>query len=34
MPLVKKEMLKTLTGIKTGAFSHLDPKQWDSKYGL
>lgn len=34
IPLVKKEMLKTLTGIKTGAFSHLDPKQWDSKYGL
>lgn len=34
MPYVKTEMLKTLAGIKTGMFTHLNPGQWHKDYDL
>ncbi len=33
-PYVKTEMLRTLAGIKTGLFSHLNPGQWHPDYDL
>lgn len=32
VPVVRKEMLRALAGIKTGLFSTLDPGKWNSKY--
>ena len=34
MPYVRTEMLRTLSGVKTGLFSHLDPGAWDAAYAL
>lgn len=34
MPWMKQEMLCTLSGIKTGLFSHLDPGDWHARYRL
>jgi 2-polyprenyl-6-methoxyphenol hydroxylase-like FAD-dependent oxidoreductase len=31
---VRKEMVRTLSGMKTGLFSNLDPGVWHSDYGL
>ena len=33
-PYMRTEMLRTLGGVKTGLFSHLDPGQWDTTYAL
>lgn len=33
-PYIKTEMLRTLTGIKTGLFTYVNPKKWHSKYDL
>ena len=33
-PYVKTEMLRTLAGIKTGLFSHMNPGDWHPKYDL
>lgn len=33
-PYVKTEMLRTLAGIKTGLFTHLNPGQWHKNYDL
>lgn len=33
-PYVRTEMLRTLAGIKTGLFTHLDPGAWHEDYGL
>lgn len=34
MPYVKTEMLRTLAGLKTGLFTHLDPGLWHKDYAL
>ena len=34
MPYMKTEMLKTLAGIKTGLFTHLNPGEWHADYDL
>ena len=34
LPYIKGEMLKTLAGIKTGPFTHLNPGQWHTDYDL
>lgn len=34
LPYLKGEMLKTLAGIKTGPFTHLNPGQWHTDYDL
>ncbi len=31
-PWLKVEMMRTLAGMKTGLFSHLDPGDWDEAY--
>jgi salicylate hydroxylase len=33
-PYVKTQMLRTLAGVKTGLFSHLNPGQWHHRYEL
>ncbi|MCW5731282.1 MAG: FAD-dependent monooxygenase [Alphaproteobacteria bacterium] len=33
-PLLRTEMLRTLAGIKTGLFTHLDPGDWHGDYAL
>ncbi len=33
-PYVKTQMLRTLAGIKTGIFTHLNPGQWHASYDL
>ncbi len=33
-PYIKTEMLRTLAGIKTGLFTHLNPGQWHPDYDL
>lgn len=33
-PYVKTEMLRTLAGIKTGIFTHMNPGEWNEKYDL
>lgn len=33
-PYVRDEMLRSLSGVKTGLFSHLDPGRWDARYRL
>ena len=33
-PYVRTQMLRTLAGIKTGLFTHMDPGLWDGDYGL
>lgn len=33
-PYVRTEMLRTLAGIKTGLFTHLDPGMWHADYAL
>ena len=34
VPYVRREMIRTLSGMKTGLFSHLDPGQWHPDYAL
>ena len=34
MPYVRREMVRTLAGVKTGLFSSLDPGDWHEGYGL
>tara|TARA_B100001989_G_scaffold243571_1_gene211417 strand:- start:9924 stop:11213 length:1290 start_codon:yes stop_codon:yes gene_type:complete len=34
MPYIKTEMLRTLSGIKTGLFTHMNPGQWHPRYDL
>lgn len=34
MPYVKTEMIKTLSGIKTGPFTYVNPGKWHKKYDL
>lgn len=34
LPWMKEEMLRTLSGVKTGLFSHLDPGDWHPRYRL
>jgi 2-polyprenyl-6-methoxyphenol hydroxylase-like FAD-dependent oxidoreductase len=34
VPYLRREMVRTLSGMKTGLFSHLDPGQWHSDYAL
>lgn len=33
-PYVKTQMLRTLAGVKTGLFTHLNPGQWHQRYDL
>lgn len=33
-PYVKTQMLRTLAGVKTGLFTHLNPGQWHKRYDL
>ena len=33
-PWVKTQMLRTLAGVKTGLFTHLNPGQWHKRYDL
>ena len=33
-PYIKTQMLRTLAGLKTGLFTHLNPGKWDKKYDL
>jgi 2-polyprenyl-6-methoxyphenol hydroxylase-like FAD-dependent oxidoreductase len=33
-PYIKIQMLRTLAGVKTGLFSHLNPGQWHHRYDL
>lgn len=34
VPYLRREMVRTLSGMKTGPFSHLDPGQWHPDYAL
>lgn len=34
VPYVRREMVRTLSGMKTGLFSHLDPGVWHPDYAL
>lgn len=34
VPYVRREMLRTLAGVKTGPFSQLDPGDWHADYDL
>jgi salicylate hydroxylase len=34
VPYVRREMVRTLSGMKTGLFTHLDPGQWHQDYAL
>ncbi|MGE0769482.1 MAG: FAD-dependent oxidoreductase [Hyphomicrobiaceae bacterium] len=34
VPWLRRQMVETLAGIKTGPFSRLDPGKWDERYGL
>ncbi|ESQ80630.1 NAD(P)/FAD-dependent oxidoreductase [Asticcacaulis sp. YBE204] len=34
MPWMREEMLRTLAGVKTGLFRHLDPGHWHPRYRL
>jgi salicylate hydroxylase len=34
VPYVRREMVRTLSGMKTGLFTHLDPGQWHPDYAL
>ncbi|KAB2914800.1 MAG: FAD-dependent monooxygenase [Hyphomicrobiaceae bacterium] len=34
VPYVQREMVRTLAGMKTGLFSHLDPGIWHARYAL
>jgi 2-polyprenyl-6-methoxyphenol hydroxylase-like FAD-dependent oxidoreductase len=33
-PYMKTQMLRTLAGLKTGVFTHLDPGMWHADYAL
>ncbi|WP_443750190.1 FAD-dependent oxidoreductase [Asticcacaulis solisilvae] len=33
-PWLKDEMMRTLAGMKTGLFSHIDPGQWHEDYAI
>jgi salicylate hydroxylase len=33
-PYIRTQMLRTLAGIKTGLFTHLNPGQWHARYDL
>ena len=32
LPWIKDEMMRTLAGMKTGLFSHIDPGHWHQDY--
>ena len=34
VPYLRREMVRTLSGMKTGLFSHIDPGQWHPGYAL
>jgi 2-polyprenyl-6-methoxyphenol hydroxylase-like FAD-dependent oxidoreductase len=34
VPYLRREMVRTLAGMKTGFFTHLDPGQWHGSYAL
>lgn len=34
VPYLRREMVRTLSGMKTGLFSHLDPGRWHADYAL
>ena len=34
VPYIRREMVRTLSGMKTGLFTHLDPGQWHPDYAL
>jgi hypothetical protein len=34
IPYLRREMVRTLAGMKTGPFSHLNPGQWHPDYAL
>jgi 2-polyprenyl-6-methoxyphenol hydroxylase-like FAD-dependent oxidoreductase len=34
VPYLRREMVRTLSGMKTGLFTHLDPGQWHADYAL
>jgi hypothetical protein len=34
VPYLRREMARTLAGMKTGLFRHLDPGQWHEDYAL
>ena len=34
IPYLRREMVRTLAGMKTGLFSHLDPGAWHPRYAL
>lgn len=34
VPYLRREMVRTLAGMKTGLFSHLDPGVWSERYRL
>jgi salicylate hydroxylase len=34
VPYLRREMVRTLSGMKTGLFSHLDPGVWHADYAL
>lgn len=34
VPYLRREMVRTLAGMKTGLFSHLDPGMWHPRYRL
>ena len=34
VPYIEREMVRMLSGMKTGLFSHLDPGDWHSRYAL
>ncbi|MGI9405859.1 MAG: FAD-dependent oxidoreductase [Hyphomicrobiaceae bacterium] len=34
IPYMRREMVRTLAGIKTGLFTSLDPGKWDPAYGI
>lgn len=34
VPYIRREMVRTLSGMKTGLFSHLDPGHWHPSYAL
>jgi 2-polyprenyl-6-methoxyphenol hydroxylase-like FAD-dependent oxidoreductase len=34
VPYVRREMVRTLSGMKTGLFTHLDPGRWHPDYAL
>jgi 2-polyprenyl-6-methoxyphenol hydroxylase-like FAD-dependent oxidoreductase len=34
IPYIRREMVRTLSGMKTGLFTHLDPGDWHADYAL